>query len=75
MSPNDSNILTPLGFKQYEVRQNIDVGNGVLSYQPTLNPSRYIQFGLKMLSRQCLDAGAIFEALWRLESREAKSSI
>jgi hypothetical protein len=48
MNANSFNILTPLGFKQYEVRQNIDVGNGVLSYQPTLNPSRYIQFGLKI---------------------------
>jgi hypothetical protein len=48
MNPNSFNILTPMGFKQYEIRQNIDVGNGVLSYQPTLNPPRYIQFGLKI---------------------------
>ena len=49
MNPNSFNILTPLGFKQYEVRQNIDVGNGVLSNQTVLNPPRYIQFGIKII--------------------------
>src|SRR5579884_939574 len=48
MNPNSFNILTPLGFKQYEIRQNLNVGGGVLSYQPTLNPPRYIQFGIKI---------------------------
>ena len=42
------NVLTPNGFKLYEIRGNINSGSGALSQNQFLNPPRYVQFGLKI---------------------------
>ncbi len=44
---NSYDIRDLNGFKQYEIRQNLSTG-GQLTYNPILNPQRYLQFGLRI---------------------------
>lgn len=44
---NSYDIRTASGFKNYEIRQNLNTG-GQLTYNNILNPQRYLQFGIRI---------------------------